>query len=81
VASTNYAITFVDGQLVVTAAPVPPGLVGSLAAADNALITATQRSETPLTDALQPDAPAVGTRTECLVLATPLGPRLLGRCY
>jgi hypothetical protein len=81
VASTNYAITFVDGQLVVTAAAVAPGAVSGVTAADNALITATQRSVTPLTDELQPGAPVVGTRADCLVLATPAGPRLLGRCY
>jgi hypothetical protein len=81
VASTNYAITFVDGQLVVTAAAVAPGAVSGVTAADNALITATQRSATPLTDELQPGAPVVGTRADCLVLATPAGPRLLGRCY
>jgi filamentous hemagglutinin family protein len=83
VSSTNYAITFVDGQLVVTAAPippVPPGAPGGVATADNALITATQRSESSPTEELQPDAPRVRS-TDCLELETPAGRRILGRCF
>jgi len=80
VSSTNYAITFVDGQLVVTAAPIPPSTFGGVATADNALITATQRSESPPTEELQPDAPLVRS-TDCLVLETPAGRRVLNRCF
>jgi filamentous hemagglutinin family protein len=83
VSSTNYAITFVDGQLVVTAAPLPPtppGALGGVATADNALITATQRSVSSPTEGLQPNAPRVPA-TDCLVLETPAGRRVLNRCF
>jgi hypothetical protein len=80
VASTNYAIAFVDGQLVVTAGPTPPSALGGVATADNALITATQRSESSPTEGLQPDAPLVRS-TDCLVLETPAGRRVLNRCF
>jgi len=80
VSSTNYTITFVNGQLVVTAGPTPPSTFGSVATADNALITATQRSERSPTDELRPDAPLVRS-TDCLVLETPAGRRVLDRCF
>jgi hypothetical protein len=80
VSSTNYVITFVNGQLVVTAAPTPPSTFGGVATADNALITATQRSESSPTEELRPDAPLVRS-TDCLVLETPAGRRVLNRCF
>jgi autotransporter-associated beta strand protein len=83
VSSTNYAITFVDGQLVVTAAPIPPippSPPGGVVSADDALITATQRSESSPTEELQQDAPLVRS-TDCLVLETPAGRRALNRCF
>ncbi len=75
VASTNYAITFVDGQLVVTAAPIPPGAARGALTADNALITATQRSES-----FPPDATPTA-QPDCLVLETPTGRAVLNRCF
>jgi hypothetical protein len=80
VSSGNYTITFVDGQLVVTAAPIPPRTLGGVATADNALITATQRSESSPTAGLQPDAP-LARGTDCVVLDTPTGRRVLNRCF
>jgi autotransporter-associated beta strand protein len=80
VSSTNYAITFVDGQLVVTAAPIVPGPPNGSATANNALITATQRSVTSPMEGLPPGAPLV-RRPECLVLETAVGPRVLNRCF
>jgi hypothetical protein len=80
VSSTNYAITFLDGQLVVTGAPVPPSALGGAAAADDALITATRRSASSPTEGLQPGAPRA-RGTECLVLETPGGQRVLKRCF
>ncbi len=80
VSSTNYAITFVNGQLVVTAVPIPPSTFGGAATADNALITATQRSESSPTEELRPDAPLVRS-TDCLVIDTPAGRRVLNRCF
>jgi filamentous hemagglutinin family protein len=80
VTSTNYTITFVDGQLVVTASPVPPGAANGLATADDALITATQRSATSPTAGLKPDTPTA-RGTDCLVLETPAGRRVFERCF
>jgi filamentous hemagglutinin family protein len=80
VSSTNYAIAFVNGQLVVTAGPTPPSAPGGVATADDALITATQRSESSPTEELRPDAPLVRS-TDCLVLETPAGRRVLNRCF
>jgi hypothetical protein len=80
VSSASYTITFVDGQLVVTAVPTPPSTFGSVATADNALITATQRSERSPTDELRPNGPLVRS-TDCLVLETPAGRRTLDRCF
>ena len=80
VSSASYTITFVDGQLVVTAVPTPSSTFGSVATADNALITATQRSERSPTDELRPNGPLVRS-TDCLVLETPAGRRTLDRCF
>ena len=79
VSSTNYAITFVDGQLVVTAGPTPPSALGGVATADDAFITATQRSENSPTERLQP---ASFVRSiDCLVLDLPAGRLVLNRCF
>jgi hypothetical protein len=80
VSSTNYAITFVDGQLVVTAGPTPPSAPGGVATADDALITATQRSENSPTERLQPGASFVRS-IDCLVLDMPAGRLVLNRCF
>jgi fibronectin-binding autotransporter adhesin len=75
VSSTNYVITFVDGQLTVVPAPMPPGAAGGALTVDNALITATQRSER-----FPPDA-TPAPRPDCLVLETPTGRAVLNRCF
>jgi hypothetical protein len=69
VSSANYAITFVDGQLVVGQG-LPP--------ADQALITALQRAENT-EDVAAPDEPPA--RTDCLVLERAGVRRVLHRCY
>ncbi len=78
--STNYTITYVDGVLTVTplpVVPVPP-VVSGVAAADNALITATQRSADAEDVAPRlPEAKGV----DCLVLERPAVRRVLNRCY
>ena len=82
--ATNYAITFVDGVLTVTPVPVVPvvpvpPVVSGVAAADNALITATQRSadaEGEVAPRL-PDANGV----DCLELERAGQRRVLTRCF
>ena len=64
--ATNYTITYVDGVLTVTPVPVVPvvpvpPVVSGVAAADNALITATQRSA----DAEDEVAPRAAGRERC----------------
>jgi hypothetical protein len=80
-AATNYVITYVDGVLTVTpvpVAPVPPA-TGGVAAADNALITATQRSAQS-EDELASRAP-LASRLDCLELERDGQRRVLGRCF
>jgi hypothetical protein len=77
--STNYAITYLDGVLTVTAlppVPVPPA--GGAATTDNAPITALQRAENT-EDEVAPREPAAPT--DCLVLQRPGQRRVLHRCY
>jgi hypothetical protein len=79
--ATNYVITYVDGVLTVTpvpVVPVPPA-AGGVAAADNALITATQRSAES-EDELASRAPVAG-RLDCLELERGGERRVLGRCF
>jgi hypothetical protein len=78
--ATNYTITYVNGILTVTPVPVvPTSPTGGVPAADNALITATQRSadaEGEVAPRL-PDAKGV----DCLELERAGQRRVLNRCY
>jgi hypothetical protein len=82
--ATNYTITYVDGVLTVTPVPVVPvvpvpPIVSGVAAADNALITATQRSADAEGEVAprRPDEKGV----DCLELERAGQRRVLNRCY
>jgi hypothetical protein len=82
--ATNYTITYVDGVLTVTPVPVVPvvpvpPVVSGVAAADNALITATQRSADAEGEVAprRPDEKGV----DCLELERAGQRRVLHRCY
>jgi filamentous hemagglutinin family protein len=79
--ATNYTITYVDGVLTVTptpVVPVPPA-PGGVAAADNAFITAAQRSVDAESEVAPraPDAQGV----DCLELERGDVRRVLTRCF
>jgi len=82
--ATNYTITYVDGVLTVTPVPVVPvvpvpPVVSGVAAADNAFVTATQRSA----DAEGEVAPRLPDEKgiDCLALERAGQRRVLNRCY
>jgi hypothetical protein len=80
--STNYTLTYVDGVLTITplppVVPVPPA--GGVAQADNALITATQRSADAEAEVASRTPEATGM--DCLALERAgQARRVLNRCY
>jgi hypothetical protein len=77
--STNYTITFVDGVLTVTPVAPVPRVVGGVATADNAFITAAQRSTDAQgeVDSRVPEA----KRVDCLELDRAGARRVLTRCF
>jgi len=74
VSSTNYAITFIDGQLIVI--PVPPAGAGR-APVDNALVSAVERSERDPTEGTER---ASSPAADCLVLDAAGRRQGLDRC-
>lgn len=77
--ATNYTITYVDGVLTITPlSPVVP-LAGGAAQADNALITATQRSAEAEAEVASRTPEVAGT--DCLALERAGPRRVLYRCY
>jgi filamentous hemagglutinin family protein len=75
VSSANYTITFVDGTLVVT--PDTPQTTGPAGGGDRALVTALDRSAD---GALGTDQRNGLPGVDCLLLVSPGGQRVLGRC-
>jgi hypothetical protein len=81
VTSTNYAITFADGLLTVSAVPPSPPAAGARVPVDDALITATERSGRAPSEEAWPTAPVAPRGTDCLMREAPSGPRVLERCF
>jgi hypothetical protein len=75
--STNYTITYLDGVL--TVLPVPASTMSGVTAADNAFITATQRSA-DAEDELESRVPGA-KRIDCLELERAGVRRVLSRCF